>query len=229
MNNKILLKIQKVLCIIFLIASAGVLISSFCYFSEGWTKFFLDSPNDQGGFDTFFYTELRDAYKLAFGVKLDNYSVVFENGEVAKNFYLNFWTKLQSANNVLFYLGLIGLVLTAVMFICGNFGRRKYYTVNLVSGCAAGSVGIILSIVSIIKSSLLIADFNKIQPDIENYYLWTEAGGGKYTIINSSTCIIGIIVPIIYIVLCGLLIAFVVYKFVRTLKNNKNAEVVINE
>lgn len=227
MNDKILLKIQKILCIIILIASAGVLLASFCYFSDGWIKFALDGSKDN--YTLNFYRQLRNVYVLAYGNTLPNYSVVFESAEAAKDFYVNFWFNIQSANNALFYLGIVGLVLTAVMFICGNYGRRKYYIVNLVSGCVAGATGIIISIVSIVKSCLLIGSFNKIQADIDNFYIWTEAAGGKCDPINASSCIIGIIVPIIYMILCGLLIAFVVYKFIRTLKINKNAEVVINE
>lgn len=232
MSDKILLRIQKIILIIFLIASACVVLSSFCYFAESWQQFTLQGP--KGDYSDSFLVKLNKYTANANRIKYDaenptNYSVVFPDLTVAKQFYEDIWFKIQSANNMLFILGIVGLILTAIMFVCGNYGRRKYYFVNLISGCLTGVLGIVFSIISIVKSSNLIGLINKMLPDAELYYESCTKIKKHYWVIESSNCWIGIIVPIIYMVLCCLVIAFVVYKFIRTVKNNKKLEVVINE
>lgn len=225
MKNNLLQKIQKILCYVFLIASAGVLVSSFVYVANSWIQFSV------GGFQyesaTSFYDNIA-TWSKAKGIEMFDtgcYSKLFTSDLEARKYYYEFWYEIQGVNNTLFALGIVGLVCTAIIAITGNFSRKKYYISNLVTGCLAGGCGIILSIVTIIKTILLRNDFNFIKPDIENFYVVAEAFGKHSDIITANNTWISIIVPIIYILICGVLIAFTVYKYVLSSKK----EAAINE
>lgn len=225
MKNNLLQKIQKILCYAFLIASAGVLICSFIYIPRGWTQFQIEG-NDYLTAQSF-YKDLRTFGRMATGKSLQNWSVVFGTQDEAKLFYFNFWGEIQSVNNWLFALGLSGIVLTAIIGIFGNFGRNKYYISNLVAGVSCGSIGVITSIIVIIKSFILKSDFAMIMPDIQKYYEYSSNPNvsNKYYEITSSNCWISIIVPIIYIIFCVGLITFTVIKY----KQSSKKEAAINE
>lgn len=225
MKNNLLIKIQKILCYVFLIASAGVLVCSLLYVAGSWIQFSVGGLQYESA--TSFYDNIATWSKSLEIEAFSNgcYSKVFNSDLEARKFYYEFWYEIQGVNNMLFALGIVGLVTTAIFAITGNFGRKKYYISNLVTGCLAGGCGIILSIITIIKTFLLRSDFNFIKPDIENFYVVAKAFGKHTDVITANNTWISIIVPIIYILICGSLIAFTIYKFVLSSKK----EAAINE
>lgn len=219
MKNNLLQKIQKILCYVFLIASAGVLISSFVFLPSSWVQFSIEGTDYTKAVS--FYRNMR-LYAIMAGVNANaegNYSVVFETADLAKKFYYDFWGDIQLVNNCLFYLGIVGLVFTALMGIMGNFSRKKYYKSNLVAGIASSSVGIIVSILTIVMAILLLNKFNYIQPDLDKYYLIceeyykTSGLSISYEIVSFSNCFIAIIVPFLFICICVVMIVFTVLKY----------------
>lgn len=219
MKSNLLQKIQKILCYVFLIASAGVLISSFVFFPSSWTQFRIEGQDYTSAVS--FYKNMRIYAKMA-DITKDNYSVVFESADLAKQFYYNFWGDIQFVNNCLFYLGIVGLVFTAIMGIMGNFSRKKYYKSNLVAGITTGIAGIIVSIVTIIMAIILLSKFNYIQPDLDEYYYICEEYykvnglAVSYEIVSFSNCLIAIIVPVLFICVCAAIIVFTVLKYKQT-------------
>lgn len=216
MKNNLLYKWQKIICFTILIASGIVIISSLCFFSSGWSVFQI---NGNGYAENFYSTYLSFYGKEVIGEQTC-YSVVFTDAQNAKDFYVSLFQNIQSVNNCLFYLGLISIVLVAVIAITGSFSRKKYYTSNLVSGLLFSTYGIIMSIVAFIKSILLKSDLSKITADLENYYKGCEIKGKAYEVVNSSNCLIGIIVSAIFIVICGLFAAFSILRYLQSNKKN---------
>lgn len=216
MKNNLLYKWQKIICFTILIASGLVIISSLCFFSTGWSVFQINGNNYA---ENFYSSNLAYYGKLVLGDKAC-YSSLFNDAQSAKNFYVSFFKDIQSVNNCLFYLGLICIVLVAVIAITGSFSRKKYYTSNLLSGLLFSSYGIIMSIVVIVKSCLLYSDFSKISTDLDVYYKGCVIDGYPYEVVSGNNCIIGIVVPAIFIVVCGLFAAFSILRYLQSNKKN---------
>nr|MDE7106316.1 hypothetical protein [Anaeroplasmataceae bacterium] len=73
--------------------------------------------------------------------------------------------QLQTVNQLMLYLGVISLIALAIMLICSNISRKRYYISNLVSGVAAPAVS---GIFAIVVSALC---FGCIAPLSDNFVL----------------------------------------------------------
>ncbi|MDE6655913.1 MAG: hypothetical protein K2J85_02865 [Anaeroplasmataceae bacterium] len=153
------------------------------------------------------------------------YGIMFDTNEL-----------LQRANNMILYLGAVSLVMVAIMFICTNATRKKYYISNLVSGIACPSVCIIMSLVAIIFNVICVSDISA-NYDVLN---WGSLANGDYYnraveqfIANDTSAFSVNVLPIvIYIVIMGLfivasgaMIAYAVFRYLDTRKELANTSV----
>ncbi len=232
-------RIQKILFYAFLIASASIIIASLCFVHRSWTMMSCDKNATS---DSFWITiqkainstfqgppKQQAAAKEFFGCdKAGMFAkLIYPLEENGVPFYRNVWFNIQSVNNFIFYSGLVMLVLTAICGIVGCFSRKKYYVSNLVCSVGTGTTGIILSILMIVKSLSLKSDLEAIQSDVDIFYSLKNFLGSsdieQYGEFSTSNCLIGVIVPIIFMVFCIALILFGLFKYLETRKINKEA------
>ncbi|MCR5786801.1 MAG: hypothetical protein K6G28_03800 [Acholeplasmatales bacterium] len=209
--------LQKVTIIVALIALGLVLLSSLGFVQEDWIVLLYRGLRNPRGNNNFF------------GQCLEWESVVFSDSK-AVEFYYNIWDNIQSANNAIFYTSVIGFVLIAVACITGNYGRRRFYISNLVSGLLFSVVEFIMAIVSIAKCSVVIKDMKTATPDFEVYYNLTVAKYEEYhqatdelKVINSNHVYLNIVIMAIFAILTICFAVSTVYKFKKTyVKVEKN-------
>lgn len=248
--NKI--SIQKIVFYIFLVASASFIIGSLCFVSPSWTLLKAQKTVEYESFWKTLTDLIRVSYRqpntkeimnetfgsvnnviggLIFPTTVTNAATVtFASNAEGVEYYRNLWFSIQNVNNLIFYTGCVMLILTAICGITGCFSRKKYYISNLVSGVVTGGVGIILSIVTIIMSSGLMSKLNYVKKDVDLYYEISNATNVSVSFpeFTSSNCLIGIIIPVIFIILCGGLIAYTILKYKDSNKST-NKEVVVND
>lgn len=248
--NKI--SIQKTVFYIFLVASAAFIIGSLCFVTSSWTFLKAQKTVEYESFWKTLTDLIRVSYRqpntkvimnetfgsvdnvisgLLFPTTVTNMaSITFASNAEGVEYYRNLWFMIQNVNNLIFYTGCLMLVLTAICGITGCFSRRKYYISNLVSGVVTGGIGIVLSIITIIMSSSLMSKLNYVKKDIDLYYEISNATGAAVSFpeFTSSNCLIGIIIPVIFIILCGGLIAYTILKYKDSNKST-NKEAVIND
>ncbi|MCM1130494.1 MAG: hypothetical protein NC310_02555 [Roseburia sp.] len=151
----------------------------------------------------------------------------------------NFNNELQLANNMFMMVGVVALVMLVIMAICSNLSRKKYYISNLVSGVACPAVSIIMSIVALVFVFLPIGTLSK-NYDMINWgalgnqvafesavtqYMASPRDTSAFKI-NSTPLIIFGVILIVFIVVCGLLIAYNVYRYLATQKELAQGKVV---
>ncbi|MCM1556574.1 MAG: hypothetical protein NC087_03475 [Anaeroplasma bactoclasticum] len=151
----------------------------------------------------------------------------------------NFNNELQLANNMFMMVGVVALVMLVIMAICSNLSRKKYYISNLVSGVACPAVSIIMSIVALVFVFLPIGTLSK-NYDMINWgalgnqvafesavtqYMASPRDTSAFKINFTPLIIFGVIL-IVFIVVCGLLIAYNVYRYLATQKELAQGKVV---
>ena len=176
-----------------------------------------------------------NVYTEKFVTKYDNYNIAFRS-------LYDFNQKLQTANYSLFYLGLFSLAMVAVMCICANASRRKYYISNLVSGVVCPGATIIFSSVVVFHNIQAMLFLGKhwdllnwsalanqnvpkeqyelfgVQYDYSPVLKWFIEGDKSHYILNYNSLIIYMVFLVAFIICNGLLIAYNVFRYVDTKK-----------
>lgn len=217
-NNKT--KIQKIIIVVALIVSVCVLVSSFVFVNSNWQSLRAVGQRTAFNQNTFYWNALDGESPSG----KDNL------------YYYDFWMNLQSANNSIFYLSIIGLVSIAVACIAGNFSRRKYYISNLVCGLIYPITTIIGSIIAFVKLVVLKAEFGTCTDDFQVYYDAQIAKQEKYDLSTDGiTKISGDSIAFYYVILviaivCACAFAYItIHKFLKTYPNfNKDKDVELN-
>ena len=227
--NKILSKLQKLICFTFVIGAALMIVGALLYFDGEWDVFTFDSSTN-------FYDNLRKNIRLAevslpdfkFQMKYDGcFSYVFETPDLAKNFYNGLWDSIQLTNNLLFYTGLLALAGIAVCGVLGHFGHRKYYKSNLISGLVVASYSVVMSLATIVSNLYVMGNLTKTYPDIDNFnyvkelYSTSQNEPFDYINITTKSGFIAIVIPVIFIVICVLFAIFTVNKYIQSRKQNR--------
>lgn len=182
------------------------------------------------------YTTIKNENLLMF---CSDSRVAFKFSEIYPILF-QFDRKLQAANNMYLYMGVVTLIMLAIMLICSNMSRKKYYISNLVSGIVCPAVVIIMGIVSIVTSiaplTYLSEHFDTINwgalGNVTNYAHAADlyANGDKSEFIISNTAIVLFCVLIaVVIVVAALLIAYTVYRYKLTQKEINNTEKVVEQ
>lgn len=205
--------LQKVAIITILVATFALFISSLCYVHEAWkpltyTGIFSEETRIPNFFKNYQY--------------LGWVSTVFSSGDEAYKFYFTFWDNINSANKMIFNTSIVTFVLVGVCAILGNYSRRHYYISNLVSGLLVTVVGIIMSIITIVKCSVVLDNFELVSTDLQAYVA-ANTNTINYDI-NGQPGVFVIVYLVIFIVLLVAFAAVTVYKFITTypkFKENK--------
>lgn len=167
--------------------------------------------------------------------KYTNYNILYR-------VMFDFNQKLQVTNNSLFYLGMFSLVMLAIMLICANASRKKYYISNLVSGVVCPSATIIFSGITMYynvsamlflnkywdminwgnlanqnKTNILF-EYNGVQEQVNPAVKWFIEGDKSHFELNYNTLIIYSIFLVSFIIFNGLLIAYNVFRYLDTKK-----------
>ena len=230
--KKILSNYQKLICIVFIMGAALMILGSFLYVHSEWNVFTVDGSENfyrklfieiglaRNAADD--YPELGYVFTPLFDT--DSFSYVFSTKESAIDFYTGLWSNIQRCNNLLFYTGLVSFAGIAICAVLGQFGNRKYYLSNLIGGVATGAVGIILSIWTMLTDIMVMSDISKVGPDIENLNIaakaYAEANKQPYAIysVSPSQGTFAIIISVIFIVICALFIFGTIYKYNQSRK-----------
>ena len=151
---------------------------------------------------------------------------------------------LQLTNNLIFYLGLFSMAMVAIMCICANASRKKYYISNLVSGVACPAATIVFSGVTLVTNILAMLSLSKnwelinwgalgnqniakityTDPDgiytaeVSPVVKWFIEGDTSHFTLNYNTLIIYSIILVVFMVANGLLIAYNVSRYLDTKK-----------
>ena len=177
----------------------------------------------------------------------ENYQTKYDNFNIAYRSMYDFNQKLQTANNSLFYLGLFALAMVAVMCICANSSRRKYYISNLVSGVVCPTATIAFTAVTLyhnIEAMMFLDQYwdllnwgvlgNQGLPK-EKFTLlngtktynaspaikWFVEGDTSHYSLSFDSLIIYTVFLGVFIVCNGLLIAYTVFRYLNTRKELK--------
>lgn len=138
--------------------------------------------------------------------------------------------QIQRANDLVLYLGIVSLVMVAIMMICANHSRKKFYISNLVSGVVCPAVSIVFGIITLIANfgciAPLNANFNSLNwGSLANQQLtytdaqeWIKVGDTSHFDLSSVWFVVYGIIIILFIVSCGALLAYNVYRYLDTKK-----------
>lgn len=179
------------------------------------------------------YTELLGGIKPI--ERYTNYNILYR-------VTFDFNQKLQTTNNSIFYLGLFSLLMVAIMLICANASRRKYYISNLVSGIVCPVATITFTAVTLFNNFSAMAflskywdminwgnlgnqnltniqyEVNGVEYSVSPVVKWFIEGDTSHFELNYSTLIIYSIILVSFIIFNGLLIAYNVFRFLDTKK-----------
>ena len=167
----------------------------------------------------------------------------FKRNEGFKKVYramFDFNQDLQLVNNSIFYLGLFSMSMVAIMCICANASRKKYYISNLVSGVACPGATIVFAGVTLafnfIAMGSLAANWelinwgalaNKNLPkvtytvgeatkEVSPVVQWFIEGDTSHFELTYNTLIIYSVFLVVFIALNALLIAYNVFRYKDT-------------
>ncbi len=214
-NNKT--KIQKIIIVVALIVSVCVLFSSFVFVNSNWQSLRADGQRVVNNRNTFYGNALDGVIGGVSASGKDNL------------YYYDFWKDLQSANNSIFYLSIIGFVSIAIACIAGNFSRRKFYISNLVCGLIYPIVTIVCSIIALVKMVALSGEFASCTEDFQTYYelqiakaeKWNQSTDG-ITKISGDSIIYYYVILVIAIVCACTFAYFTIRKFLKTYPRLQN-------
>lgn len=182
--------------------------------------------------------ESQDEFGIVTIERYSNYKILYR-------VMFDFNQKLQVTNNSIFYLGMFSLAMLAVMLICANASRRKYYISNLVSGVVCPSATIVFAGLTLFQNISAMLFLNKYW-DMLNWgnlgnqnlkYIEYELNGKTYSVnpavkwfiegdkshfeLNYNSLIIYSIILGLFIICNGLLIAYNVFRYLDTKKQLK--------
>lgn len=201
--NKILKKSQKIVLLVFVFSGIATVIMALVYSSR-----IIYMRPDTSRFDSAYTGLFQTIYK-------DKYLTEMTS---AKNAIFDVNQTIQTANDTIFYLGLVVLIVSAIMIVLGNISRKKYYISNLVAGIAAPVIAIGYAIVALIQN---IAAKNAILDNHTYLFLQNELynkGDYDITVLPMNFATIFLIILMISSVA---VIAHTTLKYLVTRKNNE--------
>ena len=251
--SQFLKKNAKLIYLIMFAFSLFIFVSSTVYITEyndtalNYKENVLEDPNATTATNNDFLFAFINDLKF-FEEETEAAEFNFEYGNFKKNegfkkvyrAMFDFNQDLQLANNSIFYLGLFSMAMVAVMCICANASRKKYYISNLVSGVACPVATIVFSGITLafnfIAMGSLSANWdlinwgalaNKNLPkvtytvgeltkDVSPVVQWFIEGDTSHFELTYNTLIIYSVFLFMFIICNGLLIAYNVYRYKDT-------------
>jgi hypothetical protein len=238
--NEILFKFQKTLIISIFVTMILLLIFSFIFFTPFYDAYLLKDAT-MAARNLSFWTDYIDLDSLPEGTYSKRSGIVLTS-------FVEFIVNMQDFNQMIFKLGVLGLVLSLFLFIYRAQKRKRYYITNFVSGAIILGFDLSVSLttlVKLIKNNILVKNFEywnvinvKLSHDHASYVF--DAKGNEveaiyieYLNANKVQWVftVGYIICGIIILICLIGIAYYVYKFIYQRKHQAIdiSGVVINE
>lgn len=250
--SQFLKKNAKLIYLIMFAFSLFIFVSSTVYITEyndtalNYKENVLENPNATTATgNEFLFNFINDLKEFKnngvaaadFDFKYKNFTKDFD---IVFRAMFDFNQDLQLVNNSIFYLGLFSMAMVAIMCICANASRKKYYISNLVSGiaCPAATIAfsgfaLVLNILAMVtlsqnweiinwgalanknlpKETLTIGEFSK---DVTPVVKWFIEGDTSHFELTYNTLIIYSVFLFMFIICNGLLIAYNVYRYKDT-------------
>lgn len=139
---------------------------------------------------------------------------------------------LQKTNNGLFYLSLFSLVMVAVMLLCANGSRRKFYISNLVSGVVCPALTIIFTAVVLVLNITALVQLSSnfelinwgalgnsvvtVENGVSVVSTWFKNADTSHFELSINPLIIYSIILVLFMVANGAMIAYNVYRYNET-------------
>ena len=174
--SQFLKKKAKLIYLIMFAFSLFIFVSSTVYITEyndtalNYKENVLEDPSATTATNNdFLYAFITDL-KFFEDEGIDAAEFNFEYGNFKKNdsgfkkvfrAMFDFNQDLQKANNSIFYLGLFSMAMIAVMCICANASRKKYYISNLVSGIVCPGLTIGFSLTTLLFNVLAMVSLSQ--------------------------------------------------------------------
>lgn len=176
--------------------------------------------------------QFNEKYSMGFAKSSDYFNYLF-------NVMYDFDQQLQNVNNMILTLGCVSLVMVAIMFICSNHSRKKYYISNLISGvvCPAVIIGfaafvLVLNVLCIVELNSNLELYNwcalaNSQATYKEAQTWFINGDTSHFHISSLPLIIYSVIIVLFIVCAALLLVYNVLRYKDTQRELKLAEEVV--
>lgn len=126
---------------------------------------------------------------------------------------------LEKANNCFLIVSLCIIVLFAIVCIFGNKYRKKYYVSNLVAGVSASSIGLILTVISMVLNIKALSSLNENFEALDKFNKTVDLSG-KYAL-DTVWPTVGLVVTILALLVFAVNIAFTIVKYILS-KNSDN-------
>lgn len=146
------------------------------------------------------------------------------------NLMYDFDQCMQRTNDLILRVGVISAVMVAIMMICSNHSRRKYYISNLVSGIVCPSVCIVTAAIALISNinciGVLNANYEALnwgslanqQAIYKSAQTWYINGDLSHFQLNSTWFIVVSVFIVLFILSAGALLAYNVWRYKETKK-----------
>lgn len=137
---------------------------------------------------------------------------------------------LQAANHMVLSLGIVILVMGAIMMICSNHSRRKFYISNIVSGVACPAIAIIVALITLILTVRCVPfiqeNYNTLNwgalgnsplKSVSDAAIeWCIAGDTSHFIINTGWLLVYSVFYVVFVIAAVLLMVYNVYRYKDT-------------
>lgn len=173
------------------------------------------------GIDINEYFEIYGGNLEAFRVNISGKPIAF-----LMAYFLTYTKQVQYLNNLLFYMGIIGIIVTLSLFIYRSQLRKKYYLTNVIAHFVVSFFGLLTAGLCIYNLAYYLTEYRKIDFNLINAFLSDKSATSKVLqkFYDTNTCdwvfIIGFVLMGILIVVSILNVVFVAMK----LKNQRQIE-----
>ena len=138
--------------------------------------------------------------------------------------------RMQSANTMLLYSGIVGVCAFAVFAIVGSISRKNYYQSNLIFNSLGSVASIVVSVIALLQQIAILPDFNKILPELIDFTNVMQSSSASKITPSTNVIYLAIILAIFTAIVAVLVIVMTVLKYIETSKKlkakAKQAEVV---
>ena len=127
---------------------------------------------------------------------------------------LSIRSKVQTSNDFIFYLFVVGIVGYIVMCIFGNNYRKKLFKSNFIVGIVAPAITIIFSIITLILIMNAVSYYGTNAQEIEDFYMLYNTSLDDYK--TTGLLVLAAILVIVYIVIVAGYLVYTILKYKQT-------------
>lgn len=131
------------------------------------------------------------------------------------------FSEMQGLNDMLLYVGIIGICCFAVMAIVGSISRRYYYLSNLIFNIAACVVAMVFALIVLIQQMDVLPKFEQALPELKDFTDLMQASSTSKITPSNIYIVLAIVLSTVCVVVCVLFIATTVIKYFETVSREK--------